>query len=217
MNERYGYDTKNISWSKVYTVYSDDRDDELNLLASFIKGDLQATRIFFERYGGIIQYAVNLIDIEDTAIDREDLFQEVILYLLENDKKVLRAFKGKGKLSSYLFIVSRRYALRVSDKGRKRQIKGADNILLKEIPASLVEKNGSWSEEQEKALEQAIKRLSLEDQLFIRMLVYDKRPISEIMRIFPELKSPNSVYSKKSKIIEKLKKIIKILEKEGLC
>lgn len=109
--------------------------------------------------GGIIRYVMNLIDIKGTGIDREDLFQEVILYLLENDKKVLRDFKGKCKLSSYIFIVSYRYALRVSDKERKRHIKEADNILLGEIPASLIEKNEVWNEEQEKALEQAIKGL----------------------------------------------------------
>lgn len=181
-------------------------DDERNLLLAFLRGDPDAARSFFERYGGIIRYAVNKVDITTPVIGREDLFQDTICYLLENDKKVIRDFKGKCKFSTYLYIICRRYAMRKARKYNNPPVEG-EYALPEELPAPLIEETEAWDEEQKRALLYAIKQLDEDSQLFVRLMFYDNKSALEIMKIFG-WSSLNSVYSKKNKIINKLREII---------
>jgi RNA polymerase sigma factor (sigma-70 family) len=189
------------------------RDDELNLLSAFVQGDPEAAKIFFKKYGGIIKHAVGKADIKGNVIDREDLFQDLITYILNDDMKIVRDFRGKCKFSTYLYTICRRYAIK--KVSRESKIHSGDEALpsQSELPITLIEQTEIWDEDQKKALHKAIEKLDEDSQIFIRMMFYDIRSTSEIM-IFFGWNSPNTVYSKKNKIIAKLRKMTrKILEK----
>ncbi len=47
-----------------------------------------------------------------TAADREDLAAEVFLTIVENDMAVLRHFRGKSSLATYLTVIARRVVVR---------------------------------------------------------------------------------------------------------
>lgn len=192
------------------------KDREWNLLQNFLAGEPQAARMFFEKYGGIIKYAVGKVGIKTPVMDREDLFQEMIAYILNDKMKVVRDFKGKCKFSTYLYTVCQRYGIKRAGKENdlfRREEYSPSEV---EIPAELAEQTEVWDEYQKEALLQAIEQLDEDSLLFIRMMFYDSRSTPEIMIIFGWT-SPNSVYSKKNKIIRKLRKIIrKIFVKQGL-
>jgi len=189
-------------------------DGEWNLRSAFLGGDPKAARVFFDKYGGIIKYAVGKVDLKSNVIGAEDLFQDTITYILKDDMKVVRDFKGNCKFSTYLYTICRRYAIK---KARKESHMFSKEASLPEnLPAPLIEQIDIRDEDQKGALLQAIGQLDENSQIFIRMMFYDHRPTSEIMSFFG-WNSPNSVYSKKNKIIIKLRKIIrKILGHQGL-
>jgi RNA polymerase sigma factor (sigma-70 family) len=182
------------------------KDGERNLLSDFLRGDPKAVRTFFEKYGGIIRYAVNKVDIKTPVIDREDIFQDVIVYLLKNKEEIIGKFQYKCKFSTYLYIVCRRHVMRMAGKYNHPLVEG-EGSLPKEFPALLIEETGVSSDDQEEALLQAIKQLDEDSQLFIRLMFYDNRSVVDIMKIFG-WSSPNSVYSKKYKIIKRLQQIL---------
>ena len=183
------------------------KDADGNFLPAFLCGDPKAVKNFFEKYGGIIKYAVGKVDIKTTVIDKEDLFQDMISYILKNNMKVIRDFKGNCMFSTYLYIICRRYAIKKAKKARYPLVEELVS-LPEELPAPLIEETEVWDEDQKEALLQAIEQLDENSQIFIRMMFYDNRPTSEIMNCFG-WNTPNSVYSRKNKTIVKLKKIVK--------
>jgi len=183
-------------------------DDEQRLLSAFLSGNLKAIRVFFKRYGGIIKHAVGKINIKGNLIEREDLFHEAVIYILKNDMKIVREFKGKCKFSTYLYTVCRRFAIKMAKKEHRMLLKKETSLSPEELPAVFVEQFEVYDENQKKALLQAIEELDVNSQIFINMMFYDNRTTSEIMNFF-DWSSPNSVYGKKNKIITKLRKILK--------
>ncbi len=146
-------------------------------------------------------------------MNREDLFQDVITYILNDDMKIVRYFRGKCKFSTYLYTICRRYAIK--KVSRESKIHSGDEALpsQSELPIALIEQTEIWEEDQKKSLHKAIEKLDEDSQIFIRMMFYDIRSTSEIM-IFFGWNSPNTVYSKKNKIIARLRKLTrKMLEK----
>jgi len=64
-----------------------------DLLNGLFAGDENSARLFFKRYGGLIRYAVRSIRLRSDAIKEEDLFNESVVHLLDNNKKVLKKLK----------------------------------------------------------------------------------------------------------------------------
>lgn len=194
-------------------------DDELKEISNLLLDDPEkGNRLFFERYGGTIKKAVSKAYFKyskKNVMDMEDLLQDTLCYILKKMKKIIDDFKGKGncKFMTYLFVICLRYAIReVQDEWSHKFPLGEKDP--NEIPDFLCIETEVSNEEQIKALEQAIEQLNEDEKIFIKMMFYDNRSTSVIM-IFFGWKSPNTVYSKKHKIIAKLKKIIrKILKKD---
>lgn len=197
----------------------------------FLSGDPKAGRLFFEKYGGLIRNAVLKIRINSDAVKHDDVFNGAIVHLFDNDKKVLRVFKGGCTLSSYIFKVSYNYALSIANKengltgkfdktpideldsigNEKWMLHNSDVAPVEELLAEIFGEI-SIDVKMIEALRKAFKMLPQKDQNFLDMIFVYKRPTEEIM-IEYELNSPNSVYSKKNKLLSKLKKLIrKILE-----
>ncbi len=186
---------------------------ESGLLTAFIEGDRRASRAFLQKYGGIIKYVVGKIVPKGYVVDTEDLFNEVIAYIFANKKRIILDFKQKCKFSTYLYIISRRYALKKVKQETKIPNAHVSSPQVENLPAKLMEETEEWDEEVKKALPLAIKQLDKNGQLFIKMYYVDNRSMSDIMRMF-NWESTNSVYSKKSRILYKLRKNMKKILKE---
>jgi len=188
---------------------------EQSLLGNFAADDPEATTEFFRNYGGIIMLVAGKINSKSPVIDSQDLFNEIAVFVLENKKKIISGFKFKCKFSSYLFLISRRYALKkVKEENRRPGSKGSSKP--EELPTSLLEESEMWDEEVKKVLPIALQRLSENERIFVTMYYFHERTVNEIMVMF-KWSSPNSVYSKKNRIIHKLHNYVKkILKERGL-
>lgn len=91
-------------------IHSDTTDADL--VTSLRQGDRNALSILYDRYGGLVYtVALKLLDRRDQA---EDLTQEVFLSFWKQEK----FDPNRGKLSSYLCLVTRSRAI---DRLRSRQ------------------------------------------------------------------------------------------------
>ncbi|MGA1867214.1 MAG: RNA polymerase sigma factor [bacterium] len=201
-------------------------NNERSLLLAFLKDEPEAVRQFFEEYGGIIRYAVNkgviAAEFESATfnvIDKNEIFHDTIVHLLKDDKRVLRTFKGKCALTTYLFTICYRCAKRGAlNQIKKDRIfeKGLDVSFVKEkeLPDLLIGDIGLQNKEEVNALREAILLLPLNDQIFIFMMFYDNRSTEEIRKVFG-WENPNSVHVRKKRIIAKCQQIIKKMLKQG--
>lgn len=195
---------------------SSNKNEEKKLIEDFLSGDRKAAHHFFEKYGGIIKHAVLSVGIKSSAFDYDDLFNETVAYILKDNKKAVRAFKGEGncKLSTYLYTISRRFAIGIAVKENK-YAKNMCDIPSEELPEALCEEAEIFEEHHRDALRDAISECNKDTQLFIKMMFFHNRPTSEIMESFGW--TSNTVYSQKNKVVNKLrKKVRKILLQKGL-
>lgn len=196
-------------------------------LDRFLSDDRHAGRLFFEKFGGLIRKAILKVRIKSDAVKHDDVFNGAIAHILDQDKKVLRMYKGRSKLSTYIGQVCYKYALTVAIKENKLtgrfdktpidelDVTGQEKWLLcssDEIPINeiIAEIFGEISvdDKMKEALKKALEMVSEKDRVFTNMLYVQKRSTEEI-RLFFDLNSPNSVYSWKNKLHAKLKKLIK--------
>jgi RNA polymerase sigma-70 factor, ECF subfamily len=71
---------------------------------------------FVDRFMGLVVHVINHTaqcrSINLSAADREDLAAEVCLAIVDNDMAVLRHFRGKSSLATYLTVIARRVVVR---------------------------------------------------------------------------------------------------------
>jgi RNA polymerase sigma-70 factor (ECF subfamily) len=71
---------------------------------------------FVDRFMGLVVHVINHTaqcrSINISAADREDLAAEVFLAIIDNDLAVLRHFRGKSSLATYLTVIARRVVVR---------------------------------------------------------------------------------------------------------
>lgn len=77
---------------------------------------------FVDRFMGLVVHVINHTaqcrSINLSAADREDLSAEVFLAIIDNDMAVLRHFRGKSSLATYLTVIARRVVVRKLVDGR---------------------------------------------------------------------------------------------------
>ena len=87
-----------------------------NLLKRCLNEEPGAWTQFVDRYIGLIvhvvQHAAHARSVKLQAADIDDLCSDVLLALLDNDFKALRAFQGRCSLATYLTVVARRVVIR---------------------------------------------------------------------------------------------------------
>jgi RNA polymerase sigma factor (sigma-70 family) len=178
---------------------NNDKKREKAILKGFLSGKQQWIRVFFEEYGGFIKKAVDSVGIKDRSLTKSDLFNDAVEYLLKDNMKVVRLFKGRCKLSTYIYTICLRYAIKIAEPSMPYSA-GPDPDTL-HAPELL----GEEFDEKEKMLCCKIIHLCKpKEQIFIRMMFYEECSTTEIMDFFG-WKSENTVYSQKNKIITKLK------------
>jgi len=88
-----------------------------NLLERCLQGKTRAWEDFVDRFMGLVVHVSNHTaqarSVRLTPEDRDDVCAEVFLAIINNDFAVLRNFRGRSSLATYLTVVARRIAVKV--------------------------------------------------------------------------------------------------------
>ncbi len=91
-------------------------DIDRSLLERCLANQPRSWENFVDRFMGLVMHVINHTaqcrSIMLSASDREDLAAEVMLTIVDNDYAVLRAFRGKSSLATYLTVIARRVVVR---------------------------------------------------------------------------------------------------------
>ena len=91
-------------------------DIDRNLLDRCLSAKPRAWEDFVDRFMGLVVHVINHTaqcrSIRLSLSDREDLAAEVFLAIIDRDMAVLRHFRGKSSLATYLTVVARRVVVR---------------------------------------------------------------------------------------------------------
>ncbi len=137
---------------------------------------------FVDRYMGLVMHVINHTaqcrSILLPAAEREDLAAEVMLTIVDNDFAVLRRFRGKSSLATYLTVISRRIVVRKLIANRSATSLGdvAESSLAQD---SDVEARLTNKEEVERLLAQ----LEGSEAQVVRLYHLEGRTYQEISRI----------------------------------
>ena len=87
-----------------------------NLLERCLANQPRSWEDFVDRFMGLVMHVINHTaqcrSILLSTNDREDLAAEVMLTIIDNDYAVLREFRGKSSLATYLTVIARRVVVR---------------------------------------------------------------------------------------------------------
>ena len=93
-----------------------------SLLDRCLSRKSRAWEDFVDRFMGLVVHVINHTaqcrSINLTAADREDLAADVFLAIIDNDMAVLRHFRGRSSLATYLAVIARRVVVRKLVEGR---------------------------------------------------------------------------------------------------
>ena len=137
---------------------------------------------FVDRYMGLVMHVINHTaqcrSILLPADEREDLAAEEMLTIVDNDFAVLRRFRGKSSLATYLTVISRRIVVRKLIANRSATSLGdvAESSLAQD---SDVEARLTNKEEVERLLAQ----LEGSEAQVVRLYHLEGRTYQEISRI----------------------------------
>ena len=192
-------------------------NDDFSLLTKCIDGEQEAWDIFVKRYSKLVYHSIlhtfKFHSFSSGEGEVEDIYNSIFLSLIENDYKKLRQFEGRGgcSLSSWIRLISVRGTIDFL-RGRKNHLSlDEENETARPLIETLSDDNDSAEKkierfETEQALRNAIDELPVSDKFFIT-LYYEKELSDEetagIMNV-----SVNTIYSKKNRIREKIKKIL---------
>lgn len=190
--------------------------DDFRLLTKCINGDSEAWDIFVKRYAKLVYYAITkTMQSYSARLEQEnieDIFNSLFLSLLENDYKKLRQFEARNDctLSSWVRLIAIRQTIDFLRKQRNYLSLDDDRKPMIEecLPDTQISVERRLEEKEQKRLvEEAVEDLPASDKLFLA-LYYEKglplERIADVMHV-----AVNTIYSKKKRIQEKIKKIIR--------
>jgi len=92
------------------------RDIDRQLLDRCLGHQPKAWNDFVDRYMGLIYHVIHHVaharSVPLSDADVEDVAADIFLEIVDDDYKVLRAFKGNSSLPTYLTVIGRRVAIR---------------------------------------------------------------------------------------------------------
>jgi RNA polymerase sigma-70 factor (ECF subfamily) len=192
-------------------------NDDIGLLTKCINGEQASWDIFVKRYSKLVYHAVHhtlkLHSYTHKTEDIEDIHNSIFLSLIENDFRKLRQFEGRRgcSLSSWVRLISVRSTIDFLRSQKVHLSINGDSETAQPIIETLIDDRLSVEKqmemaETERAFKDAINELSPSDKLFIRLYYEKELPEEEIAGIMHV--SINTIYSKKNRIREKIKKIL---------
>jgi len=190
---------------------------EKELLNACFQGDKTAWDAFVEKYTDLIYHTIHktlrMYFPDFLYQDLEDVHNSIFLSLIENDYKKLRQYKGINgcTVSSWLMVIAMNTTLNFIKKEAGRLNISLDfsetgKAILDTIPHPMPTVIDEIVEsEQIKLLKKLMEGLNPSDRLFLKYYYEDDLPPEEIARIMNL--SVSAIYSKKSRIIDKLQKL----------
>jgi RNA polymerase sigma-70 factor (ECF subfamily) len=155
-------------------------DIDRNLLDRCLARKPRAWEDFVDRFTGLIIHVVNHTarcrSIMLSSADREDLVADVMMAIVRDDFAVLRHFRGKSSLATYLTVISRRVIVRklVGSRGATSLGDAADAA----DPEPGAEQRIADREE----VEQLIEHLDDSEAAVVRMYHLEGKTYQEISR-----------------------------------
>jgi RNA polymerase sigma-70 factor, ECF subfamily len=180
-----------------------DADDE-SLVAQCVarSSDKRALNELIRRYGRLVMQTITWTFQKYSAKDREeteDVFQEVFVSLFEHDSRKLKAYvPGRAGLGTYLMTIARTSAINALNNRKKGRVEISEN--------AIDEENGFLPVEDAEMMEKIRGMLvgfTAQERLFYQLYFEECMPPATIAKVMGV--TVESVYSKKAKIIEKIK------------
>jgi RNA polymerase sigma-70 factor (ECF subfamily) len=156
-------------------------DIDRNLLERCLARKPRAWEDFVDRFTGLVIHVVNHTarcrSIMLSSADREDLTADVLLAIVRDDFAVLRHFRGKSSLATYLTVIARRVVVRKLVETRTSTPLGA--------AAEAVAADGAPSEQRmtdREEVEQLMEHLDESEAAVVRMYHLEGKTYQEISR-----------------------------------
>lgn len=183
---------------------------EDELLRGCILGSKEKWNIFVNQYSKLIYHTIyKTLRVNDKPTrpdDVNDLFQEVFASLCADNSKKLRMFdpeKGCSSLASWLRMITVRMTI---DHLRKNKPTASIDELPTE-PAQVGDQEDIIDKESLNHLRSMLEKLHAKDKLLVELFFMRELPPEEVAQILHI--SVGAFYTRKNRVIEKLKKIAK--------
>ena len=154
-----------------------------NLLERCLANQPRAWEDFVDRFMGLVMHVINHTaqcrSILLSTGDREDLAAEVMLTIIDRDYAVLRQFRGKSSLATYLTVISRRVVVRKMLENQKPTSLGTVEEQSLADGSSSVEQRMTNEEE----VERLLAHLDGPEAHVVRMYHLEGKTYQEISRI----------------------------------
>jgi len=162
--------------------------DELALIERCAEGDDEAWAELLRDYGRFLDYIVRRSLSGGGRVPDpnqvSEIRDEILSWLLENECRVLRTYKGQSKITSWLGVVVGRRARRIARRGQGLRDKTVSlDALTGEAATHLavsVEEDSTPRQLALKRLGEAIAGLSERDRALLQGAFYEKRSYSEL-------------------------------------
>ncbi|MGD9202037.1 MAG: sigma-70 family RNA polymerase sigma factor [Chitinispirillia bacterium] len=176
------------------------------IVAKILNSDPEkGAELFCMEYYNTMKYAIGSVNRKgSTLLEEEDLIHEIFIYFMKKDMKIIRDFKGIRNCSfcGYVFTISRRQAIKIVEKEKKKNRSGSLDIDL--LPAKLITDCEIIKKDDIRHLSKLLDKLPVNDQLFIIYIYKYEMNTEDIMEIF-NLKNRDAVYKKRHRILKKLR------------
>jgi RNA polymerase sigma-70 factor, ECF subfamily len=157
-------------------------DIDRNLLDRCLARKPRAWEDFVDRFTGLVIHVVNHTarcrSIMLTSADREDLTADVLLAIIRDDFAVLRRFRGKASLATYLTVIARRVVVRKLVATRTAMPLGA----AAEAAATAHDGSSEQRITDREEVEQLMEQLDDSEAAVVRMYHLEGKTYQEISR-----------------------------------
>lgn len=154
-------------------------DIDRNLLDRCLTRKPRAWEDFVDRFTGLIIHVVNHTarcrSIMLSSADREDLTAEVFLAVVQNDFAVLRHFRGKSSLATYLTVIARRVVVR-------KLVDSRTATPLSAVADAAIDGNAEQRITDREEVEQLLEQLDDSEAAVVRMYHLEGKTYQEISR-----------------------------------
>lgn len=156
--------------------------DDAGLIRDCLAGAPGAWDGFVARFAGLFRHIVDRTcsqhRLDLSASDRDDVVAEILVEILEGDAAVLRSFAGRSSLATYLAVVARRTAVRMT-AGRAATPPPRE-VAIDDKPAPAGDERRRENREE---IELLLRRLDPAEARLIRLHHLEGRSYGEISRL----------------------------------
>lgn len=156
--------------------------DDAALVRACLASAPGAWDAFVARFAGLFRHVVDRTcsqhRLDLSASDRDDVVAEILVEILSGDAAVLRAFGGRSSLATYLAVVARRTAVRMT--AGRAAAPAARDVVIDEKPAPTGDERRRENREE---IELLLRRLDPAEARLIRLHHLEGRSYGEISRL----------------------------------